>query len=210
MLPNVWGKLPMEKSEFYVVGLGASAGGYQALKEFFCNIPDNPNIAFVVVTHLLRGHKSILDKILSKFTSLKVVRMKGLDIVRPNTVYVLPEDQKVYMRNGALILKPRNENEIVNKTIDEFFHTLAEDQKEKAVAIILSGMGTDGSSGVESIHEFGGLVLVQEPYSTQFKSMPNAIINRDHPDQVLPPKELARNLIEIIEAKKNADAIQNR
>jgi two-component system, chemotaxis family, protein-glutamate methylesterase/glutaminase len=192
----------MRENSFYVVGIGASAGGQHALKEFFLNLPTSPGIAFVVVTHLLRDYRSILDTILSRFTSMHVVRMKGGDIIRPNTVYVMPENVKVYVKNGSLILKPREQDYLINKTIDEFFHSLGEDQKDKAVAIVFSGMGTDGIEGVKTIHEFGGTVLVQDPASTTFKSMPDTIIKEDHPDRVLPPAELAHNLIRIISEKE--------
>lgn len=190
------------RTDFYVVGIGASAGGHDALKEFFSHIPPDTGMAFVVVTHLLRSHKSILPRILSRFTSMPVLRMKGVDMITPNTVFVLPENATADVKKGMLIIKPRSEGEIINKTIDEFFHALGEELQEKAVAIVFSGMGTDGSEGVQTIHEHGGIVLVQEPNSTAFKSMPDAVIERDHPDEILPPVQLAKNLLKIIAEKK--------
>lgn len=191
----------MEKKDFYVVGLAASAGGHEALKEFFLNLPEQPGMAFVVVTHLLRTHYSILDRIISRYTRMTVRRMKGVDIIRPNHVYVMPENVKVHVRDGSLILTPREDGEILNKTIDLFFHSLGEEQQEKAVAIIFSGMGSDGLQGAQTIHENGGMVLVQDPRSTQFRGMPEALISRDSPDAVLPPDELAQVLLSILSAK---------
>ena len=188
--------------EFYVVGIGASAGGHDALKEFFSHIPPDTGMAFVVVTHLLRTHRSILPRILSRFTSMPVLRMKGVDALKPNTVFVLPENARVDVKNGILILKARSEDVVINKTIDEFFRALAEDQREKAVAIVFSGMGTDGSGGVQTIHDHGGIVLVQEHDSTEFDSMPDAAIRGDHPDEILPPAQLAESLLRIVEEKR--------
>ena len=189
-------------NDFYVVGIGASAGGHDALKDFFSHMPPDTGMAFVVVTHLLRTHKSILPRILSRFTAMPVLRMKGVDMLKPNTVFVLPENASADVKNGMLLLKPRKDDEIINKTIDEFFHALAEDQQEKAIAIVFSGMGTDGADGVQTIHAHGGIVLVQEPGSTAFKSMPDAAIRSDHPDEILPPAQLAENLLKIISEKR--------
>jgi two-component system, chemotaxis family, protein-glutamate methylesterase/glutaminase len=194
----------MTKNRLYVAGIGASAGGHQALKDFFSNIPEGSGIAFCVVTHLLRGHQSILDIIISRFTNMRVRRMKGNDIVQPDTVYVMPENMKAYIRNGCLHLKRRADDELVNRTVDEFLISLAEDQKENAIGIIFSGMGDDGALGVQHIHELGGIVLVQDPQSTAFKSMPENAIKQDHPDQILSPALLAKTIVEEI-ARKNVE-----
>src|SRR5688500_15633790 len=150
----------MDRS-FYIAGIGASAGGHQALKDFFANIPSKPGISFCVITHLLRGHHSVLDQILSRYTTLPVQRMKGSDLILPNRVYVMPEGVKAYIKNGCVHIQEREPDEIVNRTVDEFLTSLALDQKEKAIGIIFSGMGEDGGNGVKMIHDFGGIVLVQ-------------------------------------------------
>jgi two-component system CheB/CheR fusion protein len=190
------------EQDFFIAGIGASAGGHDALKQFFDNLPPNPGVAFCVITHLIRDHKSILDKIISRHTDLKVVRMKGADVVKPNHIYVMPENAKAYIKNGSVYLRERTATEVINKTVDEFLYSLAEDQKERAIAIIFSGMGDDGSRGVDVIHEFGGIVLVQDPQSTAFKSMPEHAIKRDDPDQILPPALLARTLMDQIRVKQ--------
>jgi chemotaxis response regulator CheB len=189
---------------FYIAGIGASAGGHQALQEFFSNLPARPGIAFCVITHLLRGYQSVLDKILLKYTDLKVQRMNGGDLIQPDTVYVMPEGVKAYLRNGCIFLKERADRDVVNKTVDEFLFSLAEDQKERSIGIIFSGMGDDGARGVKLIHEMGGIVLVQDPASTSFKSMPESAIRRDHPEQILPPAMLAKAILKEIALRKVA------
>jgi chemotaxis response regulator CheB len=194
----------MSNTNFYIAGLGASAGGQEALREFFENFQDSKDISFVVVTHLLRDHKSILDKILSGYTKMEVRRIRNAEVVEPGIIYVMPENAKVFICNGTLVLKPRESDEIINGTIDIFFNSLAEDQKEKSIGIVFSGMGSDGAEGVKKIHEYGGTVLVQEPRSTHFKSMPDSAIKRDHPNEILPPAQLARNLFEFLESQIKA------
>jgi chemotaxis response regulator CheB len=194
----------MQLKEFYVVGLGASAGGHQSLKEFFLNLPEQPGAAFVVVTHLLRNHFSILDQMISKFTGMRVVRIAGGEQILPNHVYVMPEKVKVEIRSNRFILRSRLSEEVVNKTIDTFFHSLGKEMGRRAVGIVFSGMGSDGYEGVQTIHKHGGIVLVQDPHSAEFKGMPETIINRNSPDAVLPPSELASGLMSLILESKSA------
>lgn len=192
----------MKGDNFYIAGIGASAGGHQALREFFQHLPEVTGVAFVVITHLLRGHVSILDQIVSKYTNMKVHRMEGTDTLRPDRVYVMPENVIAEIANGTLVLRPRPADQIVNKSIDIFFHSLAEECREKAIAIIFAGMGSDGLKGARSIHKHGGTVLVQDPTSTPFKSMPDSIINHDNPDVILPPAEMASRLLSVLVEKK--------
>jgi chemotaxis response regulator CheB len=194
----------MSNRNFYIAGLGASSGGQEALIEFFENFQDSKEISFVVVTHLLRDHKSILDQILSRYTKMEVRRIRNSEVVEPGIIYVMPENAKVFIRNGTLILKPRESDEIINKTVDIFFNSLAEDQQEKSIGIVFSGMGSDGAKGVNSIHKYGGIVFVQEPRSTVFRGMPDSAIKRDHPNEILPPAQLARNLLDFLETKIKA------
>jgi two-component system, chemotaxis family, protein-glutamate methylesterase/glutaminase len=192
----------MKNNELFVAGIGASAGGVEALSEFFKNIPERCGIAFCVITHLHRSHESVLHKIISKHTWMAVKRMNGVDIIYPDVIYVLPENMTAYVKEGIIYLRPRPDDELVNKAIDLFFHSLGEAFKERSIGVVMSGMGSDGSSGVESIHKFGGTVLVQDPHSTAFSSMPDNIIRRDHPDLVLPPSLLAKNLIRLVNYRR--------
>jgi two-component system, chemotaxis family, protein-glutamate methylesterase/glutaminase len=191
----------MVKNNFFIAALGASAGGHDALRDFFRSLPSSPNIAFVVVTHLLRDHPSQLHTILSRYTDMPVHRIGGFEIVRPNNIYVLPENKIVTIRNGTLYLKKRNEEQVINLAIDEFLNSLAIDQREKAIAIIFSGMGSDGSRGAVKIHANDGIVLVQSPGTTPFNGMPWATITSDDPEEILSTTELGANLMQIVQAK---------
>lgn len=197
----------MANGDFYIAGIGASAGGHDALREFFGNFTYSDDVSFVVVTHLLRDHISILDKILSRFTDMLVTRIGGNERVEPGRVYVMPENVEVRIVNGMLLLDPRDQKSHMNRTIDKFFKSLAVDQGEKAIAIIFAGMGSDGAQGVNEVHANGGIVLVQEPRSTEFKSMPAEAIRSDHPDKVQPPAELARALHRILQDRKAGSEI---
>lgn len=191
----------MVKSDFFIIGVGASSGGQEALKEFFSTIPSDINAAFVVVTHLFRDYKSELTSIISRFTSLNVIRIGKHTSIQPGNVYVMPEDVEVEIQNGMLNLTPRSDKNIVNWSIDIFFESLAKEVGTKAIGVILSGMGSDGSDGAVRIFQEGGDVLVQDPESTQFNSMPKATILKDHPDFILSPKQLGSKITEMIQPK---------
>jgi two-component system, chemotaxis family, protein-glutamate methylesterase/glutaminase len=192
----------MNSSEFFIVGVGASAGGQDALKQFFSSIPSGVNAAFVVVTHLFRDHKSELASILSRFTRLNVIRIQKYTSIAPGNVYVMPEAVIVKIHSGLLTLEPRPSDNIVNKSIDIFFDSLATEAGSRAIGVVLSGMGSDGSNGAVKIFLNGGDVLVQDPESTRFNSMPIATILKDHPDFILPPKELGAKITDMIQSQQ--------
>ncbi len=191
----------MSQQNLHIVGVGASAGGHDALKEFFSAIPSDIQAAFVVVTHLFRDHRSALSDIISRFTKLKVSRIANAVKPQPGHVYVMPEDVTVTIKNSRLMLTPRLSDNRVNNSIDIFFESLAIDQGKKAIGVILSGMGSDGADGALKIFQEGGDVLVQDPESTKFSSMPMATIFKDHPDFILPPKQLGIKLTLMISSK---------
>jgi two-component system, chemotaxis family, protein-glutamate methylesterase/glutaminase len=191
-------------SSFYVAAIGASAGGLDPLKSFFSHLPERTGIAFVVITHLLRDYKSMLPEILENHTSMPVITMGQNLMLQPDHVFVMPEGVQAGIENGVFRLATRSRDEILNKTIDHFFHALAREQQGKAIGIIFSGMGSDGSAGVTEIHRCGGTVLVQDPATTKFSSMPMAAIAQHNPDEILPPKELAVRLLEIIADQERA------
>jgi two-component system CheB/CheR fusion protein len=188
----------MSHSNFYIVGVGASAGGYQAIWEFFSKIPPDPGAAFVIVQHLNREYRSIADKLLAKHTSLSIHWAQHNQPVEMNAIYILPENKVITIQNRHLYLRKRLPNEKINFTVDIFFESLAKDVKEKAVGVIMSGLGSDGANGVQAIHRYGGHVMVQEPNSTAFSSMPKMAINADSPDFILPPASLAKALVSCI------------
>ena len=184
----------MRPNQLFIVGIGASAGGHDALKGLFEHLSPNLPAAYVVVTHLLRTHYSHLSNIIARYTTMPVVRINGLTTVLPGQVYVLPENVVIKIRNGIIRPEQRPAEAGINRSIDIFFESLAEDQTDKAIGVILSGMGSDGAKGVMKIHEMGGAVMVQEPASADFSSMPWAAIIKDNPDFIVPPPQMASKL----------------
>lgn len=191
----------MSNNDFPIVGVGASAGGQQALRDFFSSIPPDIDAAFVVVTHLLRQHKSELASILSRFSKIPVQPVTDNLRLSPGNIYVMPEDVFVQVRHGRLRLSQRPDSNVINNSINIFFESLAKDAGPRAIGVVLSGMGSDGSEGALKIFKEGGDVLVQDPESTKFTSMPMATILKDHPDFILPPRELGTKITQMIEAR---------
>jgi two-component system chemotaxis response regulator CheB len=186
------------KHDFFAAGIGASAGGLPALKEFFKPIPANTGIAYIVVTHLRREHPTQLDELLRRYTPLPVCRLTSSTRLQPDHLYVLAENRMVTLNDGVLTIRERGENEVLNNAVDIFFTSLAADFEEKAIGIILSGCGSDGLKGSKAIKDNGGFVMVQSPESAQYESMPETIINQDHPVVKAPPAKLAAELIKRI------------
>jgi chemotaxis methyl-accepting protein methylase len=167
----------VEDDPLYIVGIGASAGGLEALEDFFSNVPTPCRIAFVVIQHLDPNHKGFMPELLQRVTPMKVTQARNRMKVKPNSVYVIPPNKDITIIDGALsVLDPVASNGI-RLPIDIFFKSLAEDQKDHAVGIILSGMGMDGTIGLRAIKEQAGLSLVQSPETAKFDSMPCSAIN---------------------------------
>ncbi|RYD58630.1 MAG: chemotaxis protein CheB [Sphingobacteriales bacterium] len=189
----------MEDKDFLVVGIGTSAGGLDALRSFFSNIPADSRSAYIVVMHLLRSYESRLDELLQKQASLPVKRVDEDMAIEPGIVYVMPEN--VYMTIESDILKPRlREKAINNKAVDIFFDSLAKEFKQRAIAIVLSGVGSDGLKGVEKIEEAGGCVFAQDPDSTDFDGMPMSVIKFDKPKLIATPELLAKAVVDYEQA----------
>ena len=182
-----------------IVGIGASAGGISALETFFSELPSGLGLAYVVVQHLSLDHVSSMRSILQRTTNLKVVALNELTIPEPDTVYVKMPEVEVRVEDYALtVLKREEHHEQAYLPIDNFFFSLAQSRKEDAIAIVLSGMGTDGSRGLQEIKGRGGMVMVQHPDSAQFDGMPRAALRQQLADVVLPPAELARRLVSVV------------
>ena len=145
----------------HYVGIGASAGGLEAIELFFTNMPLNSNLAFIVVQHLSPDYKSLMVELLSKKTAMTVNRAEDGMLVMPNNVYLIPPKKNLTIFHGILLLSEQDHTRGINLPIDVFLRSLAEDQAEKAVAIILSGTGSDGMRGVRTVKESGGIVMVQ-------------------------------------------------
>ena len=147
-----------------VIGIGASAGGLEALQQFFSCMPPNSGLSFVVVQHLSPDYKSLMADILSKHTEMTVYQAENNMVVEPDTVYLIPPKKFMTIKGGKLELTDYAPVTL-NHPIDIFFSSLAEDKKEHSIAVVLSGTGTDGTNGVKLVKEHGGLVIAQAPES---------------------------------------------
>ncbi len=185
----------MERQVHYV-GIGASAGGLEAIEELFSRMPTDSGLAFIVIQHLSPDYKSLMVELLSKKTKIPVHRsVDGME-VKPNNIYMIPPKKNLTIFHGKLILKEKDNNiRGVNLPIDIFLRSLAEDAAEKAIAIILSGTGSDGTRGVRAVKESGGMVMVQEEVTAKFDGMPKAAISTGVADFILPPGEMADQLM---------------
>jgi two-component system CheB/CheR fusion protein len=175
---------------FPVVGIGASAGGLEEIEDFFQALPQDAEIAIVVVTHVGSQQKSLLADLLAKYTGMPVHEVSGSIEISPGHVYVMPAGNNIAMNGKHLELVAPNPRSAIHKSIDYFFHSLAQAQKTHAIAVILSGALSDGTLGLRSIREHGGLSIVQEPSTAQFDDMPRSAISSGLVDMVLPVKQM--------------------
>jgi len=183
----------------YYIGIGASAGGLEALQEFFQYMPDSSDAAFIVVQHLSPNFKSVMDELLSKQTNMPVLNVEDGQIVKRNTVYLIPPRKNMVIKNGILLLTEQIRIEhTLNLPIDIFFRSLAEDQKHKAIGAVFSGTGSDGSRGLRAIKEVGGLVVVQDPNTAKFDGMPNNAVNTGVADIVTSPAKIPEAIVKYI------------
>jgi two-component system CheB/CheR fusion protein len=182
---------------FPIVGIGASAGGLAAFEAFFSGIPENvePNMAFVLVQHLAPDHKSMLSDLIRRCTSMQVFEVEDGMVVRRNCVYIIPPNHDMAYLNGALHLLEPSAPRGQRLPIDYFFRSLARDQCECAIGIVLSGTGSDGTLGLRAIKGEGGMVMAQTAESCDFDGMPRSAITTGLTDYVLPPEEMAVQLI---------------
>ena len=189
----------VKSADFPIVGIGASAGGLEALEVFFKSMPRNPGMAFVVIQHLDPNYVGMLPELLQRITSLKVVQSTDLLKVEPNHIYVIPPNKSLTILDGVLHLFAPVEARWLRLPIDIFFRSLAMDKLDKSVGIILSGMGSDGSLGIKSIKEYQGFVLVQDPATAKFNPMPLHAVEAVLADIIAPVEELPAKLIKLLQ-----------
>jgi len=177
-----------------IVGIGASAGGLEAMEDFFCHMSPNSGMVFVVVSHQHAGHVSLLPNLLSKCTAMPVVEVTDGMEVEPNRVYLAPGGSNLAILHGALHLMEPDSKKRVPLPIDYFFRSLAEDRKQGAVGIILSGTGTDGTVGLRAIKDESGMTIAQEPQSAKYQGMPRSAMTAGVVDVILPPDQMPESL----------------
>src|SRR3954452_22111159 len=156
----------------HVVGIGASAGGLDALERFFDHLPKDTGMAFVVVQHLSPDFKSLMDELLARHTQLPIRLVENEMPVQPDHVYLIPPRKEMIISGGRLLLSERDREQELTLPIDVFFRSLAQDCGPRSIAVVLSGGGSDGSRGIRAVHDAGGLVVVQDEGSAQFDGMP--------------------------------------
>jgi len=191
--------------DFPVVGIGASAGGLQAVKAFFQHMPDDSGMAFVVILHLSPDHQSIVDRIIQEVTRMPVQQVTETTVIKQNTVYVIPPAHHLTMNDGYLSVSAADRQPGSNIAIDLFFRDLADVHKERAFCLVLSGTGSDGAVGLSRIKEQGGVTLVQAPEDAEFDGMPRAAIDTQMVDLVLPVVDMPQKLLELW---RNSQAIR--
>jgi two-component system, chemotaxis family, CheB/CheR fusion protein len=180
-----------------VVGVGASAGGFEAFKQLLARLPADTGMAFVVVMHLDPKRESILPELLARATQLPVSEVEDGTPVAPDHIYVIPPNTSMALEGGELRLRLREKGRGQHHPIDAFLQMLAEDQGARAVGVILSGTATDGTLGLEAIKAEGGITFAQEPKSAKYDSMPRSAVAAGCVDFVLTPEGIAEELARI-------------
>ncbi|MEQ8838552.1 MAG: chemotaxis protein CheB, partial [Lacipirellulaceae bacterium] len=162
--------------QFPIVGIGASAGGLEAIERFFDNTPPDTGMAFIIVQHLSPDFKSLMDELLARHTEMPIHKVENGMAIVPNGIYLIPPKKNMVLSDGKLLLTDQDASGGLNLPIDILFRSMARDAGKRCIAVVLSGTGSDGSRGLDDIHHAGGLVVVQDADSAAFDGMPrNAI-----------------------------------
>lgn len=181
-------------SNLVIVGVGASAGGLEALQDFFTAMPTQIPFAFVVIQHLSPDYKSLMDELLARCTNIKIdIAFDGMSM-EANHIYLIPPGKNISVYHDKLYLDSQNHKKSLNLPIDIFFRSLAKDKGSKSIGIVLSGTGSDGTMGIKAIKEAGGMVMVQEESTARFDGMPRSAIATGLVDFILPPSKMPEAL----------------
>lgn len=196
---GVFNQPPTDDRGLIVVGIGSSAGGVEALESLFSVLPDRLGMAYIVVQHLSPKFESLMPQILGRRSKMPVHEISHKQKLERDHVYVLPSGKDLIVSNGFLYLRDQDKSQTVKKPIDSFFSSLANDIGPNAVAIVLSGTGTDGARGIREVHDAGGLVIVQSEHSAKFNGMPRAAIHTGIVDSIASIDEIPDSLIRFSE-----------
>ena len=183
-----------------VVGIGASAGGVEALQQLFSNMPNNSGLAFVVIQHLSPDYKSLMKDILRRYTDMDIYEAKDGMTLRANSIYLNPPKTNMEISEGGILKLAQMQEGQLHHPIDAFFASLGETEKERAVAVVLSGTGSDGTSGVKRVKENGGFVIAQEPTTAKFDGMPKNVIHTGTTDFICSPEGIVEELLNFSKA----------
>lgn len=204
--------LTKSKNLFPVVGVGASAGGLAAFKEFIQAIPTDSGIAYVLVQHLDPSHESLLPELLRSSTELPILEVSDHLSIEPDHIYIIPSNKMLMSNDGELELSPRlqNEDKPINLPINLFFESLAEVHQSNAVGVILTGNGSDGTAGLKAIKENGGITFAQSEKTAEYASMPHSAIEEGVVDYQLPPREMPKKIMEVVSSFRDADGAEKK
>jgi chemotaxis methyl-accepting protein methylase len=191
-------QLPRKQNAFPIVGIGASAGGLEALELFLKHVPEDSGMAFVIVQHLDPTHKGIMVELLQRTTLMPVVQVRDRQKVAPNRIYVIPPAKDMSILHGVLHLLEPAAPRGLRLPIDFFFRSLADDRQARSIGVILSGMGSDGTLGLSAIKEKSGVVFVQTPASAKFDGMPRSAIDAGLADVVASAEEMPGRIIDYL------------
>lgn len=187
----------------YYIAIGASAGGLEAIEQFITNMPTDNNFGIIIIQHLSPDYKSMMAEILSKKTNIPVHKSEDGMLVEAGNIYLIPPKKNLTISQGRLVLNEPNYSGGLNFPIDLFLRSLAEDQGEKAIAVILSGTGSDGVRGIRAIKQHGGIIFVQDDTTAKFDGMPKAAISTGIVDFIMKPSDMPKQIISMLEYPTN-------
>lgn len=192
-----------ESEPLFVVGIGASAGGLEALEQFFDHVPEDSRLCFVVVQHLSPDFKSMMDELLARRTKIPIVRVEDGIELRPNTIFLMPPRKEMIQSAGRLFLTDKDPSQGFALPIDRYLRSLAQDFGSRSIGVILSGTGSDGSRGIREIHDAGGLVVAQSEESAKFDGMPRSARETGLVDLVLPPADMPDAIVKLARMRRS-------
>ena len=187
--------VPSDDLPSHVVGIGASAGGLEALERLFQNMPSDTGMAFVVVQHLSPDFKSLMNELLARWTTMPIRAAEDRMPVAANEIYLMPPQKEMIISDGRLLLTSREPTDELRLPIDQFFRSLARNSGFRSIAVVLSGTGSDGSRGIGDVHEAGGYVIAQSEETAKFDGMPKSAVETGVVDAVLSPAEIPAELV---------------
>lgn len=187
------------RSEYVVVGIGASAGGLAAFKQFLEALPNNTGMAFVLIQHLDPNHESLMADLLSKYTTMPVLPAGDAMPIKPNHVYMIPPNKFIKVRDGGLFLDEPVKRRGIRMPIDYFFRSLADQRRELAIGVVLSGTGGDGTQGLREIKAQGGMIMVQDPKTAEYDGMPRSAVATGLVDFELPISKMPEVIMQWVQ-----------
>ena len=197
---------PPDADLFFVVGIGASAGGLEALEQFFEHVPEDSRLCFVVVQHLSPDFRSMMDELLARRTRIPIIRVEDGVELRPNSIFLMPPRKEMIQSAGRLFLTDKDPSQGLALPIDRYLRTLAQDSGSRSIGVILSGTGSDGSRGIRHIHDCGGLVIAQNEESAKFDGMPRSARETGLVDLVLPASEMPDAILKLVRMRRSSDS----